>query len=354
MRLVLVFLFACLLPAQMKLTVNQLASFIESSVKLKHEDRRVAEYLKKVRLAERLDERMVETLQGLGAGPKTVEALRALSEASAKLPEAAPPKEKPAPPVIPPPSAAEQKEIVANARQYALGYTKRLPDFICVQVTRRYFDPSGLELWQKQDTITERLSYFEQKEDYKVILVNSRPVDLSHDQLGGSTSSGEFGSMLLQIFEPDTEAEFRWERWTTLRGRRNHVYSYRVRQDRSKYTIWYEKKLSIVPAYRGLVYVDANTYSVTRILFDAIDIPPTFPVQQAKTQLDYDYIKIGDVEHVLPLRAEVRMRDGRNLSKNEVEFRLYRKFGAEATIKFDTPEPLPEEMTKEEPVKPQK
>jgi hypothetical protein len=40
------------------------------------------------------------------------------------------------------------------------------------------------------------------------------------------------------------------------------------------------------------------------------------------------------------------------LVKNEVEFRLYNKFGAEATIQFgDTPEPLPEENTKEEPVK---
>ncbi|MDX1983327.1 MAG: hypothetical protein SFV51_23855 [Bryobacteraceae bacterium] len=348
----LVLLTAALLPAQMKLTVNQLMAFIESSIRLKHEDRRVAEYLRKVRLSERLDDRNIEVLQGLGAGPKTVEALRLIAEASLTLPKAAPPQEKPAPPSIPPPSAAEQKEVIENARQYALGYTKRLPDFICVQVTRRYMDPSGLELWQNLDTITERLSYFEQKEDYKVILVNSRPVDISHDQLGGSTSSGEFGSMLLQIFEPGTEAQFKWERWATLRGRRNHVYTYRVRQDRSKYTIWYEKRLSIVPAYRGLVYVDANTYSVTRILFEAIDIPPTFPVQQAKTQLDYDYTKIGETEHVLPLRAEVRMRDGRTLSKNEVEFRLYRKFGAEATIKFDTPDPLPEEMTREQPAVP--
>ncbi len=356
MRVLLLFagLWTGLALAQMKLTVDQLMKFIESSVKLKHEDRRVAEYLKRVKLSEQLDDRSIEVLQGLGAGPKTVEALRALASTATELPKAVPPVEKPAPPPLPAPSAAEQKEVIENARQYALSYAKRLPDFICVQVTRRYADPSGLEMWHRMDTITERLSYFEQKEDYKVILVNNQPMDISHDQLSGASSSGEFGSMLKQIFDRPSEAEFHWERWATLRGRRNHVYTYRVRQERSQYSIWFEKKMSIVPGYRGLVFVDADTNVVTRILFEAIDIPPTFPVQQARTQLDYDYIRIGESEHVLPLRAEVRMREGRNLTKNEVEFRMYRKFGADATIKFDTPDPLPEDATKETPVVPNK
>jgi hypothetical protein len=54
---------------------------------------------------------------------------------------------------------------------------------------------------------------------------------------------------------------------------------------------------------------------------------------------------------MLPLKAVVRMRHDRYLTKNEIEFRLYRKFSAEAEIKFDTitPDPLPED--KEQPPK---
>ncbi len=47
----------------------------------------------------------------------------------------------------------------------------------------------------------------------------------------------------------------------------------------------------------------------------------------------------------------MQLREGRYLSKNEVEFRLYRKFGAEATITFDTPDALPDDKTKEQPAK---
>jgi hypothetical protein len=339
--------------AQMRLSVQQLSRFIESSIRLKHEDKRVADYLKRVTLTEHLDDRTVEVLQGKGAGPKTVEALRSLSVASTALPKPGKPAPKPAPVLIPPPSPEEQKKILDSVREYGLNYTKRLPDFICTQVTRRYGDPSGLEFWQSLDTITERLTYFEQKEDYKVVLVNGRPMDISHDALGGSTSSGEFGSMMKEVFEPESQTKFRWERWATLRGRRTHVFSYRILTPNSKYRVIYQRSMNIVSGYRGLIYVDADYSTVSRITLDLDDIPPTFPVQQVKVMLDYDFIKIGESEHVLPLRAEVRSREGKNLIKNEVEFRMYRKFGADAVIKFDeTPEPLPAESLQEQPAAP--
>jgi hypothetical protein len=92
---------------------------------------------------------------------------------------------------------------------------------------------------------------------------------------------------------------------------------------------------------------------VTRITLEGEDIPPSFPVQQTKAVLDYDFTKIGDQDFLLPLRAEVRMRTDKLLTRNDVEFRMYRKFSAEATVKFDTetPAPLPEDKLKEQPPK---
>jgi hypothetical protein len=62
-------------PAQTKLTVAQLVSFVKSSIELHHPDRQVAEYLKKVTLTNRLDARTAEDLQDWAPGP----ALRALN-----------------------------------------------------------------------------------------------------------------------------------------------------------------------------------------------------------------------------------------------------------------------------------
>src|SRR5258708_951052 len=90
--LCLVALLALAAQAQSKLTVDQLVSFVKSSVQLRHDDRTIADYIKKnVKLSNRLDARQVEALQGLGAGPQTVAALRSLMTESSALPVPPPP-----------------------------------------------------------------------------------------------------------------------------------------------------------------------------------------------------------------------------------------------------------------------
>ena len=343
---------ALTLPAQLRMTVEQLMGFIKSSVQLKHDDKKIAEYVRKIKLANKLDLRTVEEMQSIGAGPKTVDALKDLSAASKSLPDPPKPQPKPAPAVIPPPSLEDQRKLIEEARNYALTYTKQLPNFICNQVTRRYDDPSGADFWRQIDVVNVRLSFNEQKEDYKVITVNGRMTDISMEKLGGTVSTGEFGSMMKEIFEPSTEAGFGFERWTTWRGRRTLVFNYRVEKLRSQYHVIAQRSQDYVPAYHGLIYVDRDTTMVMRLTMDITEFPVGFPIQEVHNSLDYDFQKIGDLEFVLPLRAEVRSRSGRGKIKNEVEFRMYRKFGAEASITFETPEPLPDSATKEQPIKP--
>lgn len=344
---------AACLQAQTTLSVEQLAAFIKSSLQLKQDDRQVANFLGKCKMTESLDDRTIEELQGYGAGPRTLEAMRQLRDASRALPKPKPRLPEPKPSPIPPPSAGEQARILDEVREAALNYTKSLPDFICTQVTRRYYDPSGLEMWHAEDTLTARLTYFEQKEDYKLILINSRMTDQSYHDVGGATSSGEFGSMLREIFEPRSQARFGWSRWATLRGKRVYVFSYRIAQPNSQWHISYERRMDIIAGYRGEIFVERDTRMVLRIVAEAEDIPPSFPVQNTRTLLDYEYSNIGDRNYLLPLRAEVRMRSDKLLTKNDVEFRLYRKFTAEALVKFDidTPAPLADEQTREQPPK---
>jgi len=355
LRFLAAVLLGCLSAwAQQVLTVDQLVSFIRSSISLKQPDKQVAGFLAHVKLSQKLDDRAIEELQGEGVGPKTLDALRALRDQSQSLAAPAPvtPPAKPTP--IPPPSSEEQARILDEVREYALNYTKGLPNYICTEVTRRYADPRGGQSWQLIDTLTARLSYYEQKEDYKLILLNNQMTQQSYNQLGGASSTGEFGSMLKDLFEPNTQTRFEWDHWGTLRGRRALVFKYRVSQLNSQWHIDYERRLDIVSGYRGFLYVDKETNQVLRVTLDAEDIPASFPVQEARTILDYDYVDISGHTFMLPLKAEVFMRADQVSTRNDKEFRLYRKFSTESEIKYDTPPPLPDEQTTEEGKKPQK
>jgi hypothetical protein len=359
MRYLLILVTALGLAAasDMALTVENLVKFIRSSIQLKQPDRQVAEYLHHVKMLEKLDDVTVEELQGMGAGPKTVAALRELTDASVSLPAAPPPAPKPVIVPIAPPDSIEQGKILDETREYVMNYTKNLPNFICVQVTRRDIDPSSSgNGWYHEDTITSRLSYNGQHEDYEVILRNNQPVtNVKMEQLGGTVSAGEFGSMMKEIFDRESNARFAWERWATLRGRRTYVFAYDIEQQYSKFHVTADNKLEIVPAYRGLIYIDRDTKMVTKVTLNPYNMPADFPVREAHESLDYDLQRIGDADYMLPLKAVLTLQ-ARYLTKNDIEFRLYRKFGTETSIKFDTPEPLPEDQIKEKPPveKPQK
>ena len=337
--LCLVLGFARAVQAQSRMTVDQLVTMVKSSIELKEDDRKLADFIKKITLSNQLAAHTVEQLQGLGAGRLTVAALRALITESASLP---PPPAAPAKLTVAAaapmaaPSEADQKRILGEITGAALSYSSGLPNFVCLQVTKRYVDTSGTDSFRLTDTIAERLSYFEHKEDYKVISVNGTPVNnRKHEQLGGATSSGEFGSMLLEIFSPESQTDFHWERWGKLRDHIMHVYSFRVERSNSKYNITAEAiKRTITVGYHGLIYADRDTNAAMRITMDADDIPADFPIRSAGETLDYDPVTISGQKFILPIKVDMRMRDGKLLMKNQAEFRLYNKFGADTSITF--------------------
>jgi hypothetical protein len=358
----------CLVAAAQTQTLNlrELVSFIQSSEQLikegKQTDGEVAKFLAKVKLTERLDDRVIEELQGQGIGAKTLQALEALRDRTKDLMAAKPIVPEAPPTPIPPPSSEEQAAILSDMREYALNYSKNLPDFICTQVTRRYAAPmpgtrwGGSALsepsWQAQDVLHIRLSYFEQKEKYTVVLANNAIVNKDYEQMGGSKSFGEFGSMLREIFEPSTEARFEWDHWGTLDRKLVMAFAYHVSQSRSQYRLVVEDaKLSIITAYRGLVEVDPDTHVVMRVTTIAENIPPDFPIRKAEDDLFYDYQDIAGHTFLLPLKSQVLMSGGDVLTRLDEEFRLYRKYSAEAGITYDTDPlpPLPEDKTKETP-----
>jgi hypothetical protein len=335
-------------------TVQKLVGFIKSSVQTRQSDRDVAAFLKTVKLKERLDSMTVADLQSSGAGPKTMAALQELCEKTASLPPAAAaaPKAapKPAPKVGVPPSSEEQAQVLAEIRENAINYTDSLPNYICLRVTERRFDPTGTESWRQADQLQEQLTFFEKQEKYKVLAVNGKMVSktMEHNKLEGATSEGEFGSLLFGVFTPASETSFEWERWGKWHDHIMFVFAYRVEQSRSRYTILHKDSgRQVVPGYHGLVYADRETKQVMRLTLECDDIPADFPVQDVKLTLEYAPEMIADRLYILPAHSDLHSREGKALVWNETTFRSYRRYSADTTITFEPePESKPDPKTK--------
>jgi hypothetical protein len=314
-------------------TVHELVSAVRDAVEAGQSDGKLAKELRKFRLVEHLGDQAIEELVSAGAGPKSEGELDTLRDLSTGLPEAELSADFPHGPV---PAVAQQQIIINAARDRALAYSHSLPDFFCEEIVRRFENSRGS--WQSKDTLDIKLTYFEKKEKYELLRLNGRQTVRTLESVGGSLSQGEFGSLLGSLFAGDSATRFRWDHWTTLRGRPAHVFQFRILAAHSSYRIEFRMGAgalaSTVAGQHGFVYIDRDSNAVLKIMSDADSIPRSFPVRMAHTVLDFGFTDVGGKEFLLPLRAEVRLGSDYVLTKNEVDFRSYRKFGSEATVTF--------------------
>jgi len=235
------------------------------------------------------------------------------------------------------PTADEQHKAIEAVRQAALNYSAGLPDFFCTETIRRFRNSTSVPEWAPMDTLTVQLSYYGHREEYKLLLVNGEKTKIRYDEAGGSVSQGEFGSMLKEVFTPDAQALFEWDSRSSVRGRLVQVYRYSVLPENAHYQLTFntgERRFSAYAGRHGLVYVAGG--DILRITSEADHLPPNFPIDQLHVTLDYDSTEIGGRSFLVPHSAVVEMIAGVLGSKNEIEFRDYRKFSADAGISFDT------------------
>ncbi len=293
--------------AQGRGSVSGLVAQVRKDIESHRSDSRVAKDVRNVTLAERLDDRTIETLQSEGAGPETVAQLLLLRDRSSRMPRPA----TPAIPEPPMPSRAEAAQIWDAAHDNALSYTENLPDFICSEVVRRYIDPSNKGAWKLEDTLALKLSYFDKREDYKLMTVNNRSTSLAYDQMRGAITEGEFGSMMASIFALKSRTNRDWDHWTLLRSRPTHVYSFAIARANSEYRITsgtsVHDEAEVKVGQHGYVYIDDATKTVVRLTAIADEFPLGFDVRRVDLTLDYDFTDVGGKRYLLPLHSETTL-----------------------------------------------
>src|SRR5262249_57489873 len=89
-------------------------------------------------------------------------------------------------------------------------------------------------------------------EQFKMLTIDGKPTTATYDSLVGSTSTGEFGSILAALFLPKSNAEFKEGRRDNLHGRDTVVYDFKVLGANSNSKITAKNSgNSVIPGYRA-------------------------------------------------------------------------------------------------------
>jgi len=296
-------------------------------------------------------EQTLDELRKAGARAFLLDAIRNTVKKEAPpepphLKTAPPPAEAPAQVAAPEPSEEEKEKaraealaklpLLEQARYYALKYEDELPDFSATQFVTRYAQKPGDKDWKLEDKMEIELTYrVKGGEKYNLVRLNGAPTTMKYDNLGGSTSTGEFGSVLAAAFTPQSRAEFKEIRNEVFRGRKTVVYDFKVKKAFSHSQITDKNTFqTVTTGYQGTVWIDVETKHVLRIEQAQEGMPPNFSITLAESAIEYDWVKIADQPYLLPVHAEVllgRDRD-RYYTRNVIEFRNYRKFDTDIKI----------------------
>jgi hypothetical protein len=221
--------------------------------------------------------------------------------------------------------------LIERARDAAYEFSEKLPDFICEEFMRR-FAQRGREQ-EGLDVVSAEIVYANGQESYRNVKIDDRPTDEGLLEIGGTSSTGEFASTLLDLFQPSTHAQFQSGGASSISGFNAEVYDFQVRSENSHWML-HSGSQSLAPAYRGSVWVDPKTARVLRIEMQARNMPSDFPMDSVESAVDYSYVMIGGTSFLLPVHAESlgcqrgtnycshNIIDLRNYHELEVDFRL--------------------------------
>jgi hypothetical protein len=243
------------------------------------------------------------------------------------------------------PPEEEARDLLAKTRVVTLAASEAMPDFIVKQQITRSRAFGNTNNWTTLDRLTIAVSYRASAgEEYKLLAINGLPpgTDVkegsSYEQIGGTSSTGEYVSMLAALFNETTHAEFKPVDTDLLQGRRTIVYEFEVKQQFSKQSIKASGAgdQAIITGYRGRIWIDREKFRVLRLEDIATTIPAGFPVTAASSRIDYDWVTINEREYLLPSNAEIKLTAAVGnqaiQTRNEIRFRNYQKFGAEVKI----------------------
>jgi hypothetical protein len=233
------------------------------------------------------------------------------------------------------PAGGTTDDIIADATAAADNFTREMPNFLVQQNTTRYFSNSAPARWTALDVVTADVRCVDGQEEYSNIQVNGRATQRPIEKTG-AWSTGEFVTTLQDLLSAQTGASFVRHGEDTISGRAAYVYDFSVRQSGSHWVIVGPDRHQEAPPYTGRVWIDKEHHRVLRIEQRTTVFSSALPYDKVEATLEYGYVMIEGKNYLLPIIGEnmACFRGRADCTRNQIDFRNYRKFSADSTVTF--------------------
>ena len=221
-----------------------------------------------------------------------------------------------------------------HAREVNLKYASNMPNFVADETAKRYTRANKSLLWRHLDTIETEITFKGTRAVRQRIRRNGKPWTLSFEALPGFKWYGGFGTEIRPLFDPQCPTSIQYRGRQEVRGKQLMEYGFSSPAD-GCFASFYVGNRRYNPARTGQAFIDTGG-NVIQLDEEAEGFPADFEFAQRTEQVWWDYVKIGDTSHLLPVRARfVVLYSSGARFRVEVEYKNHRHFEASANITFN-------------------
>jgi hypothetical protein len=235
-------------------------------------------------------------------------------------------------------------DLLLRIRRKQAAELARLPNYTCTETIERTVRQPSKHNFEPVDTLRIEIAYVGGTE-----LVAWPGADRFEKQIGdlvtrkGAIGNGNFALHAHNVFLTDKPV-FSGPTEESLDGRKAVRYDFRISKERSRLRIGNYTHRAVVP-YHGSFWVDADSLDLLRLETLADEIPRELGLSESNEVMDYERLRIGDSDFVLPTGSELIMTDlDGTRHRNRVRIAACRQYLGESIVRFGEAEASPETL----------
>jgi hypothetical protein len=231
-------------------------------------------------------------------------------------------------------STAPGARELAHARTVNLAYAANMPNFVADEKAKRSRIGPGGSTWRDFDTVESEITFKGNHASRQRIRRDGKPWDQPFEALPGFKWYEGFGTEITPLFDPNCPTTLEYQGRSKSGGQQLLDYRFSTRID-GCFPYFFFDYQRFNPARTGHVFIDEPAGNVIQLDEEATGFPREIQFAERQEHISWDYVKIGDESHLLPVRANflVRYYDGTRY-RIEVEYKNHRHFEASSAITF--------------------
>jgi hypothetical protein len=223
---------------------------------------------------------------------------------------------------------------LAQARRVNLEYAANLPNFVADEIAKRYRMSPNSRAWSDFDTVESEITFRGSRAVRQQIRRNGKLWEQPFDGLPGYKWHEGFGPEITPLFDPKCPTTLKYEGRSESGGRALHDYKFSSPVD-GCFPYFFFGYQRYNPARTGHVLIDDPAGNIIQLEEEESGFPAEIEFSGREVHISWDYVKIGEESHLLPVRASflVRYYDGTRY-RIEVEYKNHRHFEASTHITY--------------------